>query len=257
MLLIILGLFWVAILVPVVVRRFRDSGTEKSIHSFHAGHEVLSRQEYSVLPAHRLAAKDHEEIASEDEQRPRLTVVHANDTYRSLETRTSWDEWNDDYDYDRDEQHSQRSEPVNRYVTAYSSVPNEQEVRHEQKMHTSYQRPARFESMKSRRQAFFVLLAAAAVVLSVLNVAVGYTFIQDLAVLAWMGLLCYVALALFAVSQGFLFESSLPIRIPQGRRLAMVEPLYDDDRDEFDSEFYDADEGSEWRRESPSRYALG
>jgi hypothetical protein len=95
------------------------------------------------------------------------------------------------------------------------------------------------------------------VALSVLNLAVGYTFIQDLAVLAWMGLLCYVALALFSVSQGFLFESSLPIRIPQGRRLATVEPMYDDDRDEFDSEFYDADDDSEWRRESPSRYAVG
>ena len=257
MLLIILGLFWVAILVPVVVRRFRDSGTEKSIHSFRAGHEVMSRQEYSVPPAHRLAALNNEEGPHEAEQRPRLTVVHANDTYQSLETRTSWDEWNDDYDYDRVDAHTRGFEPVNRYVTAYSSVPNEQEVRAEQKFRNNYERPPRFESMKSRRQALFVLLAAAAVVLSVLNLAVGYTFIQDLAVLAWMGLLCYVALALFAVSQGFLFESSLPIRVPQGRRLATVEPMYDDDRDEFDSEFYDAEDDSEWRRESPSRYAVG
>jgi hypothetical protein len=249
-LLIILGLFWVAILVPVVVRRFRDSGTEKSIHSFHVGHEVLSRQEYSVPPAHRLAASDYEGDTA-PEQRPHLTVVHENDTYRSLESRTSWDEWNDDYDYERDDQHSRRIEPVNRYVTAYSSVPNEQEVR------KHYERPSRFESMKTRRQALFLLLAATAVVLSLLNLAVGYSFIQDLAVLAWMGLLCYVALALFAVSQGFLYESSLPVRIPQGRRLATVEPLYDDDRDQFDSEFYDANDDSEWRRESPSSYAVG
>ena len=54
MLLIILALFWVAILAPVVVRRFRDSGTERSITSFHAEHEV---------PAdHHLLDVDHAQL---------------------------------------------------------------------------------------------------------------------------------------------------------------------------------------------------
>ena len=251
MLLIILGLFWVAILVPVVVRRFRDSGTEKSIHSFHQEHEMLSRQEYSVPPAHRLDPERQDEVFQGLESRPRLTVVHDNDTYRSLETRTSWDEWEDDYDYERDDQHVNRAEPANRYVTAYSSVPNEHEVKN------SYNAPMRHATMKARRQSVFLLLAASAVALSGLSFVVGYSLLEDLALLAWMGLICYVALALFAVSQGFLFESSLPIRIPQGRKLATIEPLYDEDVEEFDSEFYDANDDSEWRRESPSRYAVG
>jgi hypothetical protein len=251
MLLIILGLFWVAILVPVVVRRFRDSGTEKSIHSFHQEHEMLSRQEYSVPPAHRLDPERQDEVFQGLESRPRLTVVHDNDTYRSLETRTSWDEWEDDYDYEREDQHVNRAEPANRYVTAYSSVPNEHEVKN------SYNAPMRRATMKARRQSVFLLLAASAVALSGLSFVVGYSLLEDLALLAWMGLICYVALALFAVSQGFLFESSLPIRIPQGRKLATIEPLYDEDVEEFDSEFYDANDDSEWRRESPSRYAVG
>src|ERR1700689_1012324 len=124
MLLIVLGLLWVAILVPVVVRRFRDSGTERSIHSFHQEHEMLSRQEYAVPPAHRLDPEPQSEVFQSLESRPRLTVVHENDTYRSLESRSSWDEWQDDYDYDRDDQPMDHVEPVNRYVTAYSSVPN-------------------------------------------------------------------------------------------------------------------------------------
>jgi len=250
-LLIILGLFWVAILVPVVVRRFRDSGTEKSIHSFHAEHEVLSRQEYSVSPAHRLDPLDQEEGHPDLDPRPRLTVVHENDTFRSLESRTSWDDWNDDYDYEREDQQTRPIDPVNRYVTAYSSVPNEREV------FNSYDRPVRRDAMKARRQQVFLLLAATAAVLSGLNFVVGYSFLEDLAILAWMGFVCYIALALFAVSQGFLYESSLPIRIPQGRTLSTVAPLYHDDVEEYDSEFYDANDDSEWRRESPSRYAVG
>jgi hypothetical protein len=251
MLLVILGLLWVAILVPVVVRRFRDSGTEKSIHSFHQEHEMMSRQEYSVPPAHRLDPDLPDEVFQDLESRPRLTVVHENDTYRSLETRSSWDEWEDDYDYESDDQHIGRAEPANRYVTAYSSVPNEHEMKR------SYIAPIRRASMKARRQSVFLLLAASAVALSGLSFVVGYSLLEDLALLAWMGLIFYVALALFAVSQGFLFESSLPIRIPQGRRLATIEPIYNDDPEEFDSEFYDANDDSEWRRETPSRYAVG
>ena len=248
MLLIILGVFWVAILVPVAVRRFRDSGTEKSIHSFHAEHEVLSRQEYSVPPAHRLDAAHRDVRRHAPEQRPRLTVVHAGDTYRSLESRGSWDEWATDYDFDRDDEVSLTA---NRYVNAYSSVPNDREVR------DAYERQPRSGTMKARRTMVFLALLAAAVVFSGANFAVGGSFIEDLAILAWVGLMCYVSLALFAVSQGYLYEASLPLRIPQGRRMASVEPIYDDYEEHDDSEFYDADDDSGWRRDSPSRYAVG
>src|SRR5277367_3865478 len=147
MLLIILALFWVALLAPVAIRRLRDGGAERSIQSFHAEHEVLSRQEYAVNPAHRLDQPD--DLESEHQNSPRrsrLTVVHADDTYRSLETRSSWDEWSRDYDYDDPEVR----ESKNHYAAAYSSVPNEESVRR------SYDAPIRQRSMKSRRQMMFV-----------------------------------------------------------------------------------------------------
>ena len=237
----------------MAVRRFRDNGTEKSIHSFHAEHEVLSRQEYSVPPAHRLDPREPEpqDARREAEPRPRLTVVHPGDTYRSLESRTSWDEWANDYDYEREDELAQQSEPTNRYVSAYSSVPNEQEILN------SYNPPMRAGSMKARRTTVFLMLGALAVVLSGINFAVSYSLIEDLAILAWLGLVCYIALALFAVSMGYLYESSLPIRIPQGRRVATIEPLYGEFEDEYETEFYADDGDEQWRRDSPSRFAVG
>ena len=145
MLLIILALFWAALLAPVIIRRLRDGGPERSIQSFHAEHEVLSRQEYVVNPAHRLEQPDEAEPEiREPGRRSRLTVVHADDTYRSLESRSSWDEWSRDYDYD-DHEPSNARESMNRYAAAYSSVPNGTSVR------ASYDTPIRRRSMKSRR----------------------------------------------------------------------------------------------------------
>jgi hypothetical protein len=253
MLLIILALFWVAILAPVVVRRFRDSGTERSITSFHAEHEVLSRQGYVVAPAHRLDQPDHHEARSHAAPRPRLTVVHADDTYRTLETRDSWDEWSQAYDYDRDEAETRRVAPVapsNRYASAYSSVPSDNDVR------VHYETPTRQRSMRARRKMLFMRTALAAVVLTATYFAVGYSIVEDLAILAWVALVSYVAMALVAVSQGYLHESSLPIRLPRARQLATIAPLYNEPA-EFDSEFYESDAEDEWRRESSSRYALG
>src|ERR1035438_3548597 len=129
MLLIILALFWAALLAPVVIRRLRDGGPERSIQSFHAEHEVLSRQEYVVNPAHRLEQPDEAEPEiREPGRRSRLTVGHADAPYRSLESRSWWDEWSRDYDYDDDEPSNAR-ESMNRYAAAYSSVPNETSVR--------------------------------------------------------------------------------------------------------------------------------
>src|SRR5664280_2592034 len=162
MLLVVLALFGVALLTPVVVRRFRDGGTEKSIDSFHAEHEVLSRQEYAVAPAHRLDDSDHyEQYEPEPVRRPRLTVVHDNDTYRSLETRGSWDEWADDYDYDNGDEAPPRS--------------------------ASREPPVRRRSMKAQRRMILTRLALAVATTTILGVASGYSILVDLAVLTWIG----------------------------------------------------------------------
>jgi hypothetical protein len=252
-LLIILALFWVALLAPVAIRRLRDGGPERSIESFHAEHEVLSRQEYSVSPAHRLDRPDEVDTqAAEEARRPRLTVVHADDTYRSLETRSSWDEWSDDYDFDEETQ--SRAPSMNRYAQAYSSVPNETTATR------SYEEPIRRRSMKSRRKMMFVRLVLCAAVLTIVAFVSGYALAMDVAVASWVCVVSFVALALYAVSQGYLEESSLGVRIPQPRRLATIQPLYNDgvppSTNEFDAE-YDEEYDDGWQRQSLQRRALG
>ena len=255
MLLVVLALFWVALLTPIVVRRFRDGGTEKSIDSFHAEHEVLSRQEYAIAPAHRLDDSDHfENRQHEAPRRPRLTVVHENDTYQSLETRGSWDEWAEDYDYDHEDEAPRRRASTNRYAAAYSSVPRTQVV------DTYYEPPLRHRSMKAQRRMILLRLALALATTTILGVVTGYSILVDLAVLTWIGFAVYLALALYAVSQGYLFESSLGIPLPRDRQMATIEPLFYDEGEyetEVESEFYDPESAGQWRRESPSRYALG
>lgn len=253
MLLIVLALFWVALLAPVAIRRLRDGSPERSIESFHAEHEVLSRQEYSVSPAHRLDRPDEAESSlAEEVRRPRLTVVHADDTYRSLESRSSWDEWSDDYDFDDESQG--HSSSMNRYAQAYSSVPNETT------MSRGHEAPIRRRSMKSRRQMLFVRLVLCAAVLTIGAFWSGYAFVLDVAILSWVCVVSFVALALFAVSQGFLEESSLGVRIPQPRRLATIQPLYGDgvpeSNNEFDAE-YDEEFDDGWQRQPLQRRALG
>jgi hypothetical protein len=257
MLLIVLGLFWVALLAPMAVRRFRDSGTEKSIQSFHAEHEVLSRQDYAVAPAHRLDEPDQmAPDASSSPPRSRLTVVHADDTYGSLESRASWDEWSEDYEYD-----ARRSgaPQVNRYAKAYSSRPSEPVATSE------YRAPIRRRTMRAQRRMVFTRLVLAALVMTVVTFVSGYSILVDVTAVAWLGVVGFIAMAFYAVSQGYLNDSSLPLRLPQRRPLATVEPLYADDddqyesryEDEFTSEFYEPDADQQWRREPLRRRALG
>jgi hypothetical protein len=69
-----------------------------------------------------------------------------------------------------------------------------------------------------------------------------------------------VALALYAVSQGYLNESSLPLRLPQPQKLASVQRLYDavsPRYDEFESEDEEDYEDDAWQHQSQPRRALG
>jgi len=258
MLLIVLALFWVALLAPIVVRRLRDNGTERSIQSFHTEHEVLSRQEYTVPPAHRLDQADVRDIHQQTEsRRPRLTVVHDDDTYGSLEARGSWSEWAEDYEFDETPA-PRREISTNRYAAAYSSVPNKSTVQ------SSYDEPVvRHRSMKARRRVMFTRLVLGAVVLSIFSYVAGYSLLVDLAVASWIAVVGFIALALYAISQGYLHESSLPLRLPLRRPLATVQPLYDeapvayDDEYEDYDEFYEPDTDVRWRHESQRRRALG
>lgn len=260
MLLIVLALFWVALLAPVVVRRIRDGGTERSIEHFHNEHEVLSRQDYAVAPAHRLDLPDQPAAYVADRaSRPRLTVVHADDTFGSLESRSSWEEWSEDYDFDdRHEDRASVAAPIaaNHYARAYASRPSEPVAA------TYYEAPLRSRSMRVQRRRVFAGLLATAVVLTALAFFVGSSIVVDLAALAWFALVAFVALALYAVSQGYLSESSLPLRLPQRRRLAVVEPLYGRDGTADEDEggeyaYYEDDVEEQWSPPVQRRRAFG
>lgn len=223
MLLIILALFWVALLAPVVVRRLRDGGTEKSIASFHHEHEALSRQDYTVAPAHRLDEPDESAYVAHD-RRARLTVVHADDTYGSLESRTSWEEWSRDYDYEEPARHT-APEGAHRYA-AYSTPPVEREDSY--RTHDAYRAPEQYRrrSMRSQRRMMFGRLLLGTIVLTLVAFVAGVSIIEDLAYVAWLMVAAYVGLAAFAVWQGLLSAESVTPGFLRRRDVASVEPLY-------------------------------
>ncbi len=259
MLLVIIALLWLALLAPVVVRRLRDGRTDRSIESFHDEHEALSRQSYAVAPAHRLSEPD-EATFDPDPRGSRLTVVHDDDTYRSLESRRSWEEWSEDYDYDRHDPVSAPG-PANRYASAYAAVPRDAEL------YDHYEPPLRRRSMRAQRRLMVTSLLAAVVVTTSLAVMLSSSLLVDVAILTWFAFASYGALALFAISQGLLDESSLWIGRTRWRSALTVEPAAYDDEDDIDDGFgasvtglrddhYYEPASDGWRRES-SRYALG
>ncbi|MHB1208698.1 MAG: hypothetical protein ACYC1I_03215 [Acidimicrobiales bacterium] len=207
-------------------------------------------------PAHRLDVADFSERRDAFE-RPRLTVVHADDTYRSLETRSSWDEWSQDYDYEREmrsreiEEARRHEEATNRYASAYSSVPAQHDV-------AAFDDPyGAGVSMRVRRTRIFVGLCVGALVFTASSFVMSSSLVQDLAVLTWICLVAFVGLALYSVSQGYLHESSLPLRRNR-RELATIEPLRPETYGDSDNRYYYDEESTEaWRRDSMSRRALG
>jgi len=107
----------------------------------------------------------------------------------------------------------------------------------------------------------FVRLLLASAVLSILAFTLSYSLVMDLAVASWVCIVTYVALALYSVSQGYLNESSLPLRLPQPRKLASVQRLYDVVAprydDQYESEYDEDEEDDGWRRQAQPRRALG
>ncbi|MGC2168627.1 MAG: hypothetical protein WA580_05945 [Acidimicrobiales bacterium] len=261
MLLLVLALFWVALLAPVAIRHFRDGGAERSIDSFHAEHEVLSRPGYVVAPAHRLDEADEESYFEPPAgRRPHLRVVRSDDTPTTLEARSTWDEWTENYEFDEPSENV--GVTTNHYAAAYSSRPREPEVT----VMERYEAPLRRRTMRQQRRMVFLSLVGAATLMTVIAVASGASLVLDLAALAWFAVVLYVALGLYSVSQGYLNEPSLNLRLPQRRSVRMDEPvygdydfdsrqyLYYDDEPQFEYDEAEAYEG--WQRE-PSRRALG
>ena len=245
MLIIGILLLWVVLLSPFAYRWLRDRGGERSIQTFHHEHESLRRRGYSVQPARVL--EDEVPLVEETTRRPRLRVVRDEDTLPILESEMSWEEWGRFYGEELGEVEAVAPQPTrstNPYA-AYAATPSVS-------MPAPYaEAPLRQVSMRTRRHRIAAGLVSAAVLFSGGNMLLGVSFFQDLAIVAWLAVVGYAALALTAVALGYLDQSSLGLRRP---RIASVTPL--EVVDEGPSEFYEDDEDTQWRRE-PSRYALG
>ncbi len=294
MLLIILALLWIALLTPMIVGKVRDRRNERSIESFHAEHEQMARHEYAVEPAYRLdetppAPRPQPRPVVED-RRPRLTVVHDDDTYGTLESRRSWEEWSDEYDFDRPTRRQASSARWEVPPTRWEAPPTRRETPPARREFPPTRReapPARREaarpvsgnrysrayqstprgvavdaprgpsrrSMRARRRVVATRAVLVAVVLSLVAYVTGVSMVTDLAVLAWLAVVAYVALALFAISQGYMSVSS---RTPSRRRssLAPVEPLYGRSRPR-DRERLDDEDSDRWDGDGTGGYASG
>ncbi len=243
MLALIVALFWLAILVPWGLVKFRNSRSEKSIESFHAEHEVLSRQAYSVAPAHSLSeVYPNEPPAYETTHdftrgRPHLTVVQDDDTYSTLEGRSSWDEWDRDYDYDQPRTRAISAPQTQHRYAAYASAPAAAIASPQYQPEHRDGAPRRGSSMRVRRTRILTSLGLSAVATTVLNFLVGLSLLQYVAVLSWVALVAYVATALFAVSVGYLEISSL-----LGRRTTRAYTTRDDYGTEPEDDEIDYDE---------------
>ncbi len=243
MLALIVALFWLAILVPWGLVKFRNSRSEKSIESFHAEHEVLSRQAYSVAPAHRLSEvypnepQAYETTHDFTRGRPHLTVVQDDDTYSTLEGRSSWDEWDRDYDYDQPRTRAISAPQTQHRYAAYASAPAAAIASPQYQPEHRDGAPRRGSSMRVRRTRILTSLGLSAVATTVLNFLVGLSLLQYVAVLSWVALVAYVATALFAVSVGYLEISSL-----LGRRTTRAYTTRDDYGTEPEDDEIDYDE---------------
>jgi uncharacterized membrane protein YhaH (DUF805 family) len=249
-LLIVLALLWVAILIPIAVRRLRDDNTERSIESFHAERDVLSRQELAHSPP---AFDDRPAVRHPDEYepvgRPRLTVVHDEDTYGSIESRSTWDEWNQSYNYDRDVRAPKREE-MNRYAAAYASVPGE-------RFSAGFD-PPYYErvSMKVRRRRIMVALFVIGALFTGLNVVTKSGVLEDAAIAAWLALAAFFALALVALGLGYLSPPTLLSGRAHEYDDAPIAPLYPATYGDYE-ERYETQGVPSWPRESLPRRALG
>lgn len=259
MLLILLALVWLALLTPVVVRKVRDFRADRSIDHFHEEHEVLSRQGYSVVPAHRLEDGLDEVRDVAPSRRTRLTLVHPDDTYRSIESRTTWDEWSDDYDFERDANAPvavTAGDGANHYARAYAARPSAPVV-------VGYEPPLRRRSMRTQRRRLTLSLLGAAVLVTGLAFVAGSSLIDDLAYVAWLLVVSYAALALYAVSQGYL---STTFTLTSASRYPVYEDQFDEPEWSYDESAvneasgFDADFeewGHEWYEPAPRAASAG
>ncbi|MFZ1062098.1 MAG: hypothetical protein WAN30_01340 [Acidimicrobiales bacterium] len=249
MLLLVLALLWVAILVPIAVRYFRDSGTERSIESFYAEREMLSRQEYVHAPDPPDEFPDSPlRYEPERTRRPHLTVVHPDDTIGSLRARGTWDDWSRDYDYDDREDVAAQRRETNRYAAAYSSVPGDG-------FGSSYSVPYEEQGrMRVRRRRIFVSLLVLCLALTASTFVTTTSVLEDAAALAWVALLGFVVLALVAMGLGYLGTASVPRTSFDDFVYEPVTPVSDR---AHETEYGTMAGEPPWRREAAPRRAFG
>jgi len=244
---IILGLlaFWAVVLVALFWRNIVGGREAKSVDRFNREHRVLRDHGYSVAPARTLEdeAPLMQPVAPIAPRRANLRLVRDTDTRASLAADVSWEDFNRSLGIE--DAPAAPVRPANRYA-AYKATPSVTMSAHREEP------LKRTLTMKQRRTRIFSGLVGSALFFTAVNVLAGISFLQDVALVAWVGVVGYVVLALVAISQGYLNQ---PAFMTRRTSVATVTPL-PATRDEFVDEFYDESSAGQWERE-PVKRAFG
>ncbi len=200
MLLVVIALLWAAFLIPLAVRHLREWRGERAIDHFSV--ESAPRLHPVAAPAPRPVPA----------ARPRLRVVQDGDTYQSLESERSWDDWMSDYEFDEAAAPRSHQRPPARATSA--PAPRVLPA------------PGR-APMRRRRRVVFTRLAALCVVATLLAWLTGASMIWDVTFAAWSVLVAFVALAIYAVGKGYLDESSVGLSFLGRRGYLQPVPEYE------------------------------
>lgn len=217
-------ILWVALLAPFGVKRLREQRANRNIEAFESKGRLRSR-------------RGSESNEAPSESRPMLHVV-TDDTITDADVE--WAAFERELDVVE-----AAPRAVNRYA-AYRATPSYTMTAHHDEPGGSRL------TMKQRRLRFIAGTLGSAVLFTLLNTVLSFALFSYIAILGWISVVAYVALALVSLSQGYLTINVAPRRMP---RLASVTKLPKRTTPPI-AEFYEEDANEEWRRESPRR-ALG
>ena len=256
MLIVALVVLWIAVLSPIIIRRFREQNSDRSIVNFHERMEKLSVRTPIVEPAHRLAVNDESpvQVASYETQiapRPRLRVVPADATVGQLDRDQSWVEWSRSYSDDPFEETTTPRHAVvanNPRAAAYSRVPA-----------TTLTAPMPHRgqfgsrSQKVRRRRVLLSLASSTALSTIVVLFASSIIVDAWTLVSWLSLVSFLGLMYYAMSVGMIESQSAPVRrttprlVAQPVRTATFE-------NEFDA-FHDPEESTWSVSDSQERYA--
>jgi hypothetical protein len=209
MLIGILVIVWIAVLTPIIVRRFRDRDTDRSIVSFHERMAHLGTEAPCVEPAHRLDIADEapprevrEFEMNPPNRAPKLRVVPFDASPGDLERDQSWDDWSVAHSDEPVDVASPVRRPdvtISPRAAAYARVPTNRTVA------PALERGAYgSRSQRDRRRRVLVTLVGCVVLSSIAALLLSEVIIELVALMSWITLASFLGLMYYAMTTGMI-----------------------------------------------------